>query len=132
MTIIKTVLLVSVLSVALLMLVSCSSEPHISYESLTCEDLSERWVGYKWKDNFKRNNEILAIEVSQRLERTKGDLKGIGCDSVATLKYGLAKRELLDHKAEIVLQAWKQSDGAVKHEFAFCYIWDCEQVFNDR
>ena len=67
MTIIKTVLLVSVLSVALLMLVSCSSEPQISYESLTAEVLSERWVGYKWKDNFKRHNEILAIEVSQRL-----------------------------------------------------------------
>ena len=40
MTIIKTVLLVGVLSVGLLMLVSCSSEPQISYESLTCEDLS--------------------------------------------------------------------------------------------
>ena len=71
MTIIKTVLLVGVLSVALLMLVSCSSEPQISYESLTCEDLSERWVGYKWKDNFKRNNEILAIEVLKEWKEQK-------------------------------------------------------------
>lgn len=113
-------------------MVACSSEPEVAYESLDCENLSERWVGYKWKDNFKRNNEILAINVSQRMDKKVNEVEGMGCDSVATLKYGMSRKEVKNHEQEIVLQAWKQSDGKIKHEFAFCYLVSCERLFNER
>lgn len=128
----KSILLGSVVTIGFVTVLSCSTEPQVSYESLTCQDLSDQWVGHKWKDNFKRKNEILAINVSQRLDKTTGNIEGMGCDSVATLKYGLTKREMKNHEEEIILQAWKQTDGSVKHEFAFCYLWPCEKLFNDR
>tara|TARA_A100001037_G_scaffold306854_1_gene357241 strand:- start:10762 stop:11160 length:399 start_codon:yes stop_codon:yes gene_type:complete len=128
----KTVILVALVPFILVTVWACTSETQVAFESLTCDHLTDHWTGHKWKDNFARNNEILSIKVLQRLDRVKGELEGIGCDSEATLKYGLTKRELKNHSEEIILQAWKQADGKVKHEFAFCYLWPCEQVFEER
>jgi hypothetical protein len=127
--------IISVLSIALLLLPilsSCASSPKVSFEDLTCDGLTEQWTGHKYKDNFKRNNQLVEIIPVQKIERISEGSRGIGCDSIVTLKHSQTRSGTDAKQEEIILQAWEQADGSIRHEFAFCYLVTCEQLFAER